>query len=451
MLHPDPRFRYANLSEAMADLNGKRIPEAFSAQGITLDAPESEFADKPIALQSYQLSDQDVVIIRNQRDTAREDAEERLRERRARNVRRSVTAGIASALVLLGIHAATLPGAYRRLRVAAITGSPMLLRDGAKTPLNVGDEITDEKTPQIITEASDSVILTARDARLRVESDSILDVAELNYDKGGVRRFELKRGMVLASVPTRQRSAIFEIDGETPAGMGRTQIKSGQYAVAVDPRNVVMVAVLSGKAMAAMGEDRAALSAGQMATISSGISAGDAMPGNVRDHLQKGMAQMQSVPATPAPVAAILNAEERVILPTVEGVQTALNLPAYLNDRKARIAALASMQAVCTFAGQNGESEMPVNVNLSTLEPLAVPAKDRDQLLACFDGGKLLSYRRLSTGGYEFLAKADDSAHTLIRGRNGKTRIAAIDDLEDADGASPITSLISHAGNGGNL
>ena len=223
MLNRDPRFRYASVSEAIDDLEQGRVPAAFAAHGVSLtEAPTSVKPDKEaIALQGYRLSDQDVVIIRNRMDTARQDAAELARERQARSMRRYVTAGVAATLIGLGLHAATLPDSYRRLRVAEIIGTPQILRNGAKTPLHVGDEITDEKAPQILTGTNDSVTLTARNARLLLEPNSALEVGELNYKKGGLRRFELKQGIILASVPTRQRSAIFEIDAADPGRPGK--------------------------------------------------------------------------------------------------------------------------------------------------------------------------------------------------------------------------------------
>ena len=203
--------------------------------------------------------------------------------------------------------------------------------------------------------------------------------------------------------------------------------------------------------MAAMGDATLSLPAGKMTTISGSLSGEQEIPEAQKNFLQTSLLKASRAPATPAPIAAILDTEEKVILPAVESVKTLFSLPTYMNDTKARTVAVAAMQAICTFAGQSGESEIPGKINLSTLEPLSVPTKDRDHILSCFEGGRLISYRRLSTGGYEFLAKADDSDHTLIRGRNGKAHIAGIDDLEDPSGPNPITALMDHANDSSNL
>lgn len=454
MLTTDPRMRYASVSEAVDDIDHERAPESFAAQGIVLDDPEEAAkAEKSVRLQDYRLSDQDVVVIQKQRYAARQEAEQELaRERRARTVRRYVTAGVAAGLTLLGIHAATLPGQYRRLRVAAISGSPSLMRSGSPSSLFVGQEITDDGTPQIQTGPNDSVTLTTHNAHILIEPNSALTVSELHYNNGGLRRFDLKSGMVLASIAHRERAAIFEIDAATAGGTVRTQIKSGAYAVYADSQanafSPVTIATLSGKSIAAMGDVVLPLPAGKYATTSAaGIGAEQPLPDGLNTYLTDALRRAANAPGTPTPIAALMNAEERLILPIVEGVKIVANLPGFFNDRKARIVALSSMQFLCAAVNQNAGEDAPNKVNLSTLEPLSFP--DKQRILSGFEGGKLTSYRRLPDGGYEFLARADDAAKTLIRGRNGKARIADNDDLEDA--GNPLTNLVENAGKAANL
>ena len=122
--------------------------------------------------------------------------------------------------------------------------------------------------------------------------------------------------------------------------------------------------------------------------------------------------------------------EEKALLPLAEGAQTLLHLPTFLNDRRAVVLAMGSMQALVTLLQTVDENTPPEEVHLETIAELGMPDADRQRILANFVGGRLESYHRLPGGGYEFLAHAKDEAGTLIRGRNGAVSVVGNDDTE---------------------
>jgi hypothetical protein len=103
------------------------------------------------------------------------------------------------------------------------------------------------------------------------------------------------------------------------------------------------------------------------------------------------------------------------------------------------------MQLLCTLAMTADSADgLPTQLDLATLEPFSLTPGVRERILGCFAGGRLLSYQRLPDGGYELLARADESEHTLIRGRNGAATIISDGDASATAGADS-GALLSEA------
>ena len=100
----------------------------------------------------------------------------------------------------------------------------------------------------------------------------------------------------------------------------------------------------------------------------------------------------------------------------------AMFVMASCDDTKSVIAARTTMDTVCKLM-QTGDS-VPARLDLETLAPLSLPAADRGTLLHGFKNGRLEAYRALAGGGYEVLARANDTRHTWIRGKNGRVTTA---------------------------
>ncbi len=89
----------------------------------------------------------------------------------------------------------------------------------------------------------------------------------------------------------------------------------------------------------------------------------------------------------------------------------------------ARIALDAITKSLAT------EGEMPASLDLKTLSDTGLEPKDRGRLLKCFDGKRLLAYKRLDNGGCVLLARVNNDDKTLLKAANGAvTRVSEADE-----------------------
>ena len=459
MLARNPSARYPSVGAAVADLEFRRSPKvltSFEEAAPTGRGTDDRFAatqiggatdsgfsqPPPVGIQQYRLSEQDLVEIRQRMRREQIAKESGRASRRDLGLRLAKYAVVAILLLALGAHASRLPESYRVLRVAAVTGSPEAGVAGRLAPATPGKTYTAQKGFRLATGPSENVTLALHGASLYVGADSVLELRELRYHRRAVRRFHLRRGRAVVEVRGRRRDGVFEVSSP---GSVRAIVRGTRFAVTAAPdggpgRARVTVASQEGVVRVVHGDHRRPVAAGQMLTLSpqspgsgSALPAPSGLTGEAKAVLAAGETAIRTAGSGGLGQSLIV-LEESVVLPVVEAAQTVARLPQFLADQKQKGVALASAQAlgVLLLSADDGDS-LPGRVELTTLKELGMESEDRKRILASFEGGRLVSYRPLPNGGYEFLARARDSGRTLIRGRNGAVTIVGNDDTELPD------------------
>ena len=469
MLAKEPRFRYATVGEAVEDLANKRSPAGVdrhdgvergdggrlaarrserragdTAEGDLASAFGATSGGRPaadrIALQDYRLSEMDVLAIRYRAEKAKERAAAARETARGRWLPWARWGGAFAAVALLTAHTASVMAGYRTMRVAAVKGTatrqavPAAGKAALGSPLVLGATIRASDLPLFITTGVDSraTLALSNGEAVTVFEGSTVELSELGYEGEPVRRFRVWRGVALFRAAKALRgSETFAVEA------GGVRVKAGGAArfvvmdsAANDGTHFVRVASRAGTPTVVLGGDKdAAVPAGQRIAVEvpdteggSPISVSALIPLSADD--TKAIAARESDIAGLAPPPALLRTlaavEESLLMPVVEAFQNIAAIPARMNDGKNVAVAVTSMSALCTLVQTSGgENGNPESLDFQTLAPLSLPEVDKARILKGFQGGRIAGYRALPDGGYEILARANDTRHTWTRGRNG--------------------------------
>jgi len=94
-------------------------------------------------------------------------------------------------------------------------------------------------------------------------------------------------------------------------------------------------------------------------------------------------------------------------------------------DTRSILTAQVAMKSICSMLQASANGDLPATIDLQTLEPLDLPAKDVKRILSGFEGHQLQSYQLLSHDHYTFTARVANSAHTLLRATDGVVETVA--------------------------
>jgi hypothetical protein len=267
-------------------------------------------------------------------------------------------------------------------------------------------------------------------SRVKIDKGSALQLKRLGYSGGRVRLFDLKRGRMRAKVQSlRGKRGRYEIacnglrikvrgtDFDVQATQSGALVTAMSGEVSVDS-GVAQENVEQGTQLKAFAErelaDPTEISEEQKQSLLKELDLNDD-PGAL-ERFSDLLGDLEEVTLVPvmlkAQSLASMNPEEMV--GTIRGA-TAL--------AKAQVA----MQAITTSLLTAGDGDIPESLTLTTLEELGMKEEDRKNLLSCFEGNKLESYKRLGADSYELYARVADAKHTLIRARDGKVVIVKED------------------------
>ena len=426
----DERFHKLEIGDTVAPVAPGR-PAA--GRDMTAFAPGID----RITLQDYRLSEMDLLTIRYRADQAKAvaaAANEQARERWMPLLRWSVFLSVTG--LLLG-HAASVMADYREMHVVSVKGTatrqailPTATRakEAPKpVPLVAGETIRASDLPLYIATGADAsaTFALSNGEAVTIPAHSAIELRELGYNKGGVRRFRVWGGRVLFCAEKALRGhETFVV--ETGAGIRSNANGAARFSVDdsfADNIHYVTIASRAGTAEVEVGDGKTPIPAGQQIVVRIPGMPGDPVPLSpaAAKALSSDEALMTGMPAPPpAFLRSLAAAEETVLMPAVELIQSIVAIPARMNDGKNIAVANTSMGALCALmATSDSETGAPESLDLETLAPLSLPQADRKRILKGFENGKLLGYRTLPNGGYEILARANDTAHTWIRGKNG--------------------------------
>ncbi len=386
------------------------------------------------ALQEYRLSEMDLLEIKWKAEQAKKRADaarEISRERWQPTVKWGILA--ATAAFVFG-HGATVVPSYQGATVVQMSGKvtrqPVPAPDAKPEdapkpkPLVLGQRLSASDLPLYIAtpNGGSATLALANGEAIYIAGRSAVEVRELGYDNGPLRRVILWNGRVAIRAQPAPRGKE-QFSAETGEGVKcdvtgdtRLQLANGSLGQGV---RVVLVAAPTGTTHVEYSGGMADVKTGERVLIrlpgGQGVTQAQT-PGDPT--LAEETKALAAVPS-PSGIARLLSAvEENTVLPIVEGAKGVLAIPWSISNGKNIAVATASMQALCSLMATT-DSGAPESLDTRTLAPLTLPEADRKRMLDNFEGGKLVSYRTLPSGGYEILARAKDTSRTWIRGKNG--------------------------------
>jgi hypothetical protein len=439
MMATNPGDRYATAGDALSDLAGGRRPHAASA----VDTPAVAHHNGPgcasedlaaivtgarhrePTLYDFHVAKQDVLEL----GVYAQAAGSMLGLNNSSSKR--VLATVLSVALIGGLilHALRARIEYDWATVAAVTGNVRLVSGGAPAPLAVGQRISPRSIEVIQTGSGASVVLKMRGCRVKVMPDTKLAFERLAYSRGAVRQLQLLQGKIYETVDTLHRpTARFSV----AAWEADIRSNGGAFSVEAGPHGRVTVNAFDGPLkVTASGATAVKVSAPHSLFIAASAHAPLVAPpisGASTDY-----AEQHDLLAPPTLVERIDTAlalfEDRVILPLLDDVNLVRRSASTkaLKDVQSVESAKAAMSGICILIQTTEQSRAPSRIDLETLAPLD-EGFDSSTLLSKLDGHHLLGYRALDGVHYEFIARAANTQHTLLRARDGAIDVIPKDD-----------------------
>jgi len=430
--------RYPSGSEVIRDLENKKVPAGFAKvdekpEAVLGRSPwERNYYQPPPSLGEYKLDEGDLA-----------EARERIRQRRLGWIRLSerVTLRIAVALFMLVI-ASTIADSFKASRsevamaVLAAKGSPQvcpvkLKDDNIWIPLRRDDWIN--QGDAIRTNAGDTTALEMRDGtRLELAPNTDLKVTTMQFRRRSaskVREFALTRGRVWARVRhLHGKHSKFEI----ASGGATVRVTGTSIGVQTAGEDKALFATYSGTSAVVVGKQSTPLPAGKALGVTEGQIAGkiDSIP----DKDLKRFANLANLHAAePFFVKlrqALIQAEERVLLPTIGAVTKLKDLEPEDTNKEffnlQHVGGIAKATTAMRAISMTLETcdEYPEEIGLTDLTGIGMDddPKWRKTTLQQFSGERLLSYERTGKG-YTIKARANTRAKQLIICENGRVEV----------------------------
>ncbi len=440
LLRKNPKQRYHTCIEAINDLRNGTSPvdvgQKPQAQ-ILLSGMYSIEAIKNTLSATFKRPGPEVEI-QQYLDQLHIQGKERKEGERVRTVWKSGAGSVAAwafrltvlgVLVMLCIHAATLPGAYRYATILKVTGTTEIVRNGKSTPLQAGDVLDGREGGALKTGADSSIILDMNGTRLKLGANTLLSISKLGFSKGAIRQFSLTRGQVWAKVmPLRGKNARFLI----VCNGVKVSVKGTDFTVA-STENGAEVDTLEGSVKVDSGSSTQLVEKGEQIVATSNAQLYD--PLKLTEDQMKKLLQ-GDIEEAGGFLTRLSNTytqiQESTLVPLVNGAlaMTPLNTEGtgkwFFEEVKDVTSARIAMEAISKSL-MLGDDGAPHKLTLNTLQETGMEEKTRKEWLSYFENKTLLSYETLPNGGYEITAHANDTSHTVIHSKNGKVWVGEED------------------------
>ena len=360
------------------------------------------------------------------------------------------------AFVAVCAHALMLAHTRRFVHVSDVRGRPIMIAGGVKTPLHAGDTLDAANLPEIQTGDGGQVTLQAQGVWLNLAPNSDLKLTRMGYSPARARRLQLLAGSAWLDIAPPVRAAD-SLDSEDGADMlagrsSRLDIEAGDTIARMLPdggptllqitiaHGRTQVKTLAGQTRVTAGRTTRAVKAGQQFAQGKDGAAPHVTPLGSADSktLRGGFDPSLLDSADTAPLLRTAqaralaagwrglcgwyqSAQERLVMPCADAALTLLHLKPgtqdALQEARAYTSARIALDAITKSLAMDGE--LPAALNLQTLADTGLEPKDRARLLLCFEGKRLLAYKRLENGGCLLLGRVNNDARTLLMARDG--------------------------------
>ena len=364
------------------------------------------------------------------------------------------------ALLAVCAHALMLVHTRRFVHVDDVRGRPMLVVAGVRTPVHAGDTLDAADLPELQTGAGGEITLRTEGVWLKLAPNSALKLVRLAYSPTRARRVELTAGQAwLAITPPAPSLSANSADGadmltgqsgqvdiEVGGAMARALPDDGPALLQLTVwHGKAQVKTLQGQTRVVLGRTTRKVTAGRQLAFKTdgtvprvtGLGSGDSKallagfdPALVEKTPPSSLLQSAQAQSLVAGWRGLRDwyesAQERLVMPRMDSALTALHLQPGAQDAleaaRAYTTARVALDAITKSLAMEGE--MPASLNLQTLADTGLDPKDRDRLLQCFEGKRLLAYKRLENGGCLLFGRVNNDAHTLLMARDGNaTRV----------------------------
>lgn len=264
---------------------------------------------------------------------------------------------------------------------------------------------------------STATVVSPDGSSIKLDPNTKFEVRMLDFARGGRRE---RSFMVHLGAATMRLSKFFGDRSQatvcTP--MAVAAVRGTAFYVTYDPgarQSYVQVAEGSVRLRTPAGEIRT--QAGQMVAASGyQLRAAEGMPAQNRSALSAEVGDLVKYERSPSFLQRIEWAITNALDPLLQLIGLAPGGWGYSSiDFARRTTCQSSLKSLRVHLESLQGEEVPIYVNLVTLDELQINPKERDRILSTFAGGMLESYRNYGRGNYELYARARDKSRTLYK------------------------------------
>ena len=364
-----------------------------------------------------------------------------------------------AATLLLAFHAQKLIGDQGHATISNVKGqASIILQGGPELPMQEQATLSGDEQPVLITRMGMADVQLS-DSRLRLDPNSRVQVGQMNYQGGAVRKIHLLQGRVEVEVnPQDIAGGHYDVEcngiqiralptSGSPESNGANQSDkpnsannsngSVVFALTAKP-NGVQVQVARGQVRMYSSPSKRFVRAGSQLAATKGKSLskptamnGAALKSLLAQHRMDGDKSGLIAAALESIRHLYMGTQEKMFMPSLDKSLAVLHLrPGNpLEEASRNIVARTALDALGKAV--SSMQDLPEKINCETLAELDLDAAGRQNLLQSLDGHRLLAYRPLGNSSYIILARMDNEAKTLLQIKDG-TVSAIPEDKEEA-------------------